>query len=212
MQAVKPRLVFSWKVFALLMPALLPAMSPGCHPSVSPTSASHPGGALKPHNLLPVASPADQAAVERLLDLMRSRLELMHDVARAKWNDRLAIEDPVREQAQLAELTARGKEMGLDAHAVRWFFASQMEAAKQVQREDFERWRREGPERFEVVVSLAELRARLDRLNLSLLEAWRSSQGVAWEIWRSQLAERPITGGISAEAWRVATTPLREPR
>src|SRR5581483_5614612 len=41
---------------------------------------------------------ADVAALDQVLVLMHSRLALMHDVARAKWNAKRPVTDPDRER------------------------------------------------------------------------------------------------------------------
>jgi serine protease Do len=62
------------------------------------------------------------AAADRLLDLMARRLALMPQVAQAKWNAGLPIEDAKREEAILSRLTAEGAKHGLDADFTRRFF------------------------------------------------------------------------------------------
>ncbi len=42
---------------------------------------------------------SDAAIVERVLTLIKQRLDVAPAVARAKWNSRASIEDPAREQA-----------------------------------------------------------------------------------------------------------------
>jgi chorismate mutase len=117
-------------------------------------------------------APAPDQTFDDLLVLMRSRLEVMHDVARWKWAARSPIEDPVREAALLVEVAAQGKALGLDPEATRAFFLGQIEAAKVVQKTDFRRWEEDqhGPEGK--APDLANvLRPRIDALNRDLLGA-----------------------------------------
>src|SRR5258708_4914725 len=94
---------------------------------------------------MPASPPAATEAVpsveyDRLLGLIESRLEVMHDVARRKWADKSPIEDPKREASLLRDVEERGKTLGLDGPATRAFFGAQIEAAKMVQRADLRRW------------------------------------------------------------------------
>jgi serine protease Do len=60
--------------------------------------------------------------VDRLLHLVKERLLLMPDVARAKWNAGRPIVDLEREQAFLKAMIAKGAAHGLEAEFTRSFF------------------------------------------------------------------------------------------
>lgn len=110
--------------------------------------------------------------IDRLLNLIRQRLVVMHDVARWKWNARAPITDPVRERTILAAIVVQGQQHDLDPAFVRDFFVAQFEAAKRLQEDDFRRWEAERQEPFAAVLDLAtELRPKIDRLNGELLAA-----------------------------------------
>lgn len=111
-------------------------------------------------------------AFDGLLGLMRSRLGVMHDVARWKWAAKSPIEDPEREAALLRDVSDRGITLGLDTATTRAFFGAQIEAAKIVQRADFRRWEADhrGPE-GEAPDLAGVLRPRIDALNRDLLAA-----------------------------------------
>jgi chorismate mutase-like protein len=102
---------------------------------------------------------------------MKQRLDLMHDVARVKWNTKSPIHDPQREEESLRILVEEGKARGLDPNYTREFFTAQMNAAKLVQESDHERWRAEGRGPFTDAIELTLLRQRLDSLNGALLSA-----------------------------------------
>jgi chorismate mutase len=124
----------------------------------------------------PKPSPAateNDAAADALLQLMRERLLLMHDVARWKWNTKKPISDPEREQALLAELQRRGAEHGLTPDEVRTFMRAQIEAGKLIQQADWRQWEAERREAFADAPDLqTELRPKIDRLSERLLEAY----------------------------------------
>jgi chorismate mutase len=119
-----------------------------------------------------VARPAQDRTFDVLLGVIRSRLAVMHDVARWKWAKKAAIEDPEREAALLLDVAERGIPLGLDREMTRSFFRGQIEAAKVIQRADFRRWEESGrgPE-GEVPDLVGVLRPRIDGLNRDLLAA-----------------------------------------
>jgi chorismate mutase len=117
-----------------------------------------------------VPSPDFDAAIDELLDLMRQRLTLMHDVARWKWNERKPIADPGRERQLLADLERRGLAYGLSRKHSRAFIAAQMEAGKLLQEADFAGWTADSQGKFSDVRDLnSELRPLIDELSERLL-------------------------------------------
>ena len=112
-------------------------------------------------------APEAQAAIDRLLDAMRQRLVIMHDVARWKWNAKASIHDPAREQTILDSIVARSK---LDPGFTRAFFTAQFAAARQVQEDDFRRWEGAKQAAFADAPDLTgRLRPRIDTLSDELL-------------------------------------------
>jgi chorismate mutase len=180
-------------VVGLLLAALAAG---GCRP------ADVPGG--------PRHDPTD---LDRLLRLTRQRLELMHDVARWKWNAGRPITDPKRERELLQGVVERGRDKGLDPDLVRRFFAAQMEAARLVQQADFERWKanKQGP--FPDTRSLAALRQRIDQLNGELLDALAEVHprlsGPSAQQALPQRAEEILTGDGLSGVRETAIAPLR---
>src|SRR4051812_29797952 len=114
----------------IFLPLLLclPAI-PACRPAPVPPAAT---------------KTVPDRELDDLLGLMRSRLEVMHDVARWKWAAKSPIEDPGREAASLRDVADRGSALGLEPAMARAFFGAQIEAAKLVQRADFRRWEADG--------------------------------------------------------------------
>jgi chorismate mutase len=117
----------------------------------------------------PVAAPP--AALDRLLGLMQQRLAVAHDVARWKWSQGKPISDPDREARLLEQVVGLGRDRGLGPQFVRSFFAAQMEAGKLIQQADFDRWRTDKRDPEEAGPDLATLRARIDQLDVELLDA-----------------------------------------
>jgi chorismate mutase len=162
---------------------------------------------------LPVAPGRDPADLDRLLHLMEQRLALMREVARWKWNAGQPITDPERERELLRSVVERGRSKGLDPELVRSFFAAQMEAARLVQRADFDRWETNEQEPFADTTSLAVLRQRIDTLNHELIDAldevrpWLSRPTTQQALPRR--AEEILTGNGLAGVRQTAIAPLR---
>ncbi len=117
------------------------------------------------------APAAGVAALDRLLGAMGERLELMHEVARVKWNAKRPIRDAEREAALLGQMVERGRTHALEDDFTRTFFTAQMEAARLVQEADFDRWRRQQQPPFAETSTLEALRQRIDAINQDLLAA-----------------------------------------
>jgi chorismate mutase len=112
-----------------------------------------------------------EASIDELLQLMRERLVLMHEVGRWKWNANRPIVDEKRERELLADMDERAPDYGLDRQTTRAFMAAQIEAGKLLQEADFERWKVQNQGQFEQVRDLStDLRPAIDELNADMLE------------------------------------------
>jgi chorismate mutase len=157
---------------------------------------------------------ATMAAVDRLLGVMNRRLAVMHDVARWKWANGVAISDPAREARVLDAVAERAKRQGLDPSVVRAVFAAQIEASKLIQQADFVRWEAGVEEPKAGGPDLAASRARIDRLDGELLEALAGVGKIPLGDRRREglqrRAESILAGpGIDADVRARATRPLR---
>lgn len=74
------------------------------------------------------------------VELIDARLELMRDVAAAKWIAGLPVSDPAREAALLAELGDSALRHGLEPDGVVRLFEAQMAAARAIQSYWFAAW------------------------------------------------------------------------
>jgi chorismate mutase len=115
---------------------------------------------------------ADTATVDRLLGLIKERLDVAPEVARTKWNSKAPIEDLPREK-QIIDGVAKGAtEYGLDPQVAGTFFTGQIEASKVVQNALHAEWtaRRQPP--FAKVADLGkDIRPVLDRLTPAMMRA-----------------------------------------
>lgn len=165
----------------------------------------------------PPVSPPPNAATERvsgLLNLMVERLELMHDVARWKWNVEKAVNDPQREEALLSQLAEQAAAAGLEPEFARTFFQAQMNAAKMIQQADFDAWHAEAREKFADVPDLqADLRPKITTLSEQLItELTAVKKILATDEIQATLQQRagevfPKTK-IDEQVWKTALKPL----
>lgn len=143
---------------------------------------------------------ADTATVDRLLGLIKERLDVAPDVARTKWNSKAPIEDLPREK-QIIDGVAKGAtEYGLDPQVAGTFFTGQIEASKVVQNALHAEWtaRRQPP--FPKVADLGkDIRPVLDRLTPAMMRALAAALPVLQQPGGRQLLEAQ-TKAILAKA------------
>jgi chorismate mutase len=115
---------------------------------------------------------ADTATVDRLLGLIKERLDVAPAVARTKWNTRAAIEDPLREKQIIDGVAKRAPEYGLDPQVAASVFRGQIEASKVVQNALHAEWLARKQPPFAKVADLGkDIRPVLDRLTPAMMRA-----------------------------------------
>ncbi|SDD39457.1 gamma subclass chorismate mutase AroQ [Kordiimonas lacus] len=150
------------------------------------------------------------ARLETLKEAIASRLGVMADVARYKWNNDLPIEAPEREARIIDTTTQRAVEMGLDPAFARQAIFMQMEASKLLQRELFEVWIPNEQPPFESIPSLADdIRPRIDILTDALLDAVQKAEFLlAFCPSLPVLGEKPEGTDFSWAVWGEAVMGL----
>jgi chorismate mutase len=115
---------------------------------------------------------ADTATVDRLLGLIKERLDTAPEVARTKWNTKAPIQDLLREK-QIIDGVAKGAtEYGLDPQVAGTFFTGQIEASKVVQNALHAEWAARSQPPFAKVADLGkDIRPLLDRLTAAMMRA-----------------------------------------
>lgn len=109
--------------------------------------------------------------IDLLFDLIGYRLDLMKDVAATKWQNKTAIEDLDRESVVIEKAAADALNFGLTPASSRFFFAMQIEAAKEIQRYWFDEWA-SGRDFVPPNSDLdTEIRPRLLKMGTSIVEA-----------------------------------------
>lgn len=162
----------------------------------------------------PIENYEAQYKVDRVMFLIQKRLSVMHEVARTKWNQKIAIEDLVREKQILEGLVLQGDKYGLDGKWLQQFFQAQMDAAKMIQNRDFALWTDQGKQKFDHVLDLKnEIRPYLDQLTGDLLEALSHIQAhIVDDKVKSYVSTQPIlnrpSDSIEESVWQMAIAPL----
>ncbi len=154
-----------------------------------------------------------ETKVDQLLFFTQKRLAIMHEVAKAKWNQRLPIEDKVREENLLVDLAQKAKQLNLNEQWIVQFFQIQMDVAKEVQKRDFALWQKQGIIAFEEVLSLQQdLRSYIDHINQEIILLLSEIHMDQLDMGRFVLAQ-PIsirhTDSIDQDLWVRAISPLQ---
>ncbi len=154
-----------------------------------------------------------ETKVDQLLRLIQKRLAIMHEVAKAKWNQHLPIEDKVREEKLLVDLAQKAKQLNLNEQWIVQFFQIQMDVAKEVQKRDFALWQKQGIIAYEEVLSLQQdLRSYIDHINQEMILLLSEIHMDHLDMGRFVL-DQPIsirqTDSIDQDLWVRAISPLQ---
>ena len=139
--------------------------------------------------------------IDRLAALVDERRALMPAVAATKWLQGRPIADPPREAAVIAAAADRAAALGLAPGPVADLFALQIRLARDTQSALHEHWRRDGFDAPAMPASLGgELRPRLDRLTLDLLDALYLAAPFLADVEPAQLEER-VRAHLPPDRW-----------
>ena len=115
-----------------------------------------------------------------MLVAMRDRLEMMQEVARAKWNAGTEIVDTERERLLLVRLVEEGKKLGLSEVETSTLMKSQFQAAHRVQANFHKRWSILKVDRLgtaeDLKKALATLRPQIERQSVAVLAAYAKAK------------------------------------
>jgi chorismate mutase len=116
------------------------------------------------------ATPYSPNEFDPLLTSIEQRLDLAHAVAVYKWDERLPVEAPDREQQVLAQVRQMAPDYNLSPERAAAFFDDQIEANKRVQHALINSWKELGQRPQSTRLDLAnDIRPQLDRLQTTLL-------------------------------------------
>lgn len=120
---------------------------------------------------------AEIAKIDSVLLVLRERLRIAEEVARAKWNSGAAIEDLERETQVLERFIQEAAASGIDASLASTVMRAQIEASKTRQRELFQGWKSRRQGLFIDPPDLSkDIRPRLDQLSIRLIRSLRDVQ------------------------------------
>ncbi len=145
-----------------------------------------------------------------LEDAIATRLLLMDDVARYKWNHALPVVDAEREAALLERSTADAVALGLPESYARRVLAAQIQASRALQLELVAVWQREQRPSFADVPDLNSVqRPAIDAATLQLLERLRAAPcPLARSDAQAEIATAPASLADHPAAWATATAAL----
>jgi chorismate mutase len=156
----------------------------------------------------------DTTAVNRLLGLIKERLDVAPEVARTKWNTKAPIDDPLRDKQIIDGVAIAATEYGLDPQVASTFFIAQIEASKAVQNALHAEWTAKRQPPFAKVADLGkDIRPVLDRLTPAMTRALLEALSVLQRRGGRQLLEaqaRAVLSNASGgdTAVRKAVAPL----
>lgn len=159
---------------------------------------------------------ADTAKVDRLLGLVKERLDVAPEVARTKWNTKAPIEDLPREQQIIDGVAKRATEYGLDPRVAAAFSTGQIEASKVVQNALHAEWTAKGQPPFAKVADLGtDIRPVLDRLTPAMMRALAEALPVVGQPGGRRLLDARSKAVLGQGPWgedavREAVAPLLE--
>lgn len=143
--------------------------------------------------------------VRGILELMNERIALMHDVARWKYNNDVPIADLKREKEILDKLATQKRMALLGTDFMVAFFQAQMDAAKSVQTQLIQHWKKEKRKPFVNVPDLkTELRPQISKLG-------RHIDNVLWQMGGLRRPSLQIARMIEAESEAILSDELLTP-
>jgi chorismate mutase len=108
--------------------------------------------------------------LELLVDISAERLAIAEDVALAKWDAGIPVEDARREEQVIRDAVKEGESKGLDRAFVSNFFTAQIEASKVVQYTLVSEWYRLGSAPAHRQIDLVKvIRPQLDKLQTRII-------------------------------------------
>ena len=117
--------------------------------------------------------------LQHLVEISAQRLAIAEQVALAKWESGMPVEDVPREERVIVSAIRAGESRGLDQAAVSNFFRAQIEANKLVQYSLLAEWRRVGKAPDHPPANLANtIRPELDQLETALIAELAETAGI----------------------------------
>jgi chorismate mutase len=117
--------------------------------------------------------------LQPLVETSARRLAIAQQVALAKWDSQVPVEDAAREAQVITAAAKDGEARGLDPAFVSRFFSAQIEANRLVQYSLLAKWRRRGTAPAHKPINLATtIRPELDELQKELVRELADTAGI----------------------------------
>ena len=127
----------------------------------------------------PTQAQGGRDVLQRLVETSAQRLVIAEQVALAKWDNGIPVEDASREALVIASAVRAGEARGLDQTTVSNFFKAQIEANKLVQYSLLAEWRRIGKAPDHKPVNLANtIRPELEEVDAALIAELEESAAI----------------------------------
>jgi chorismate mutase-like protein len=106
-----------------------------------------------------------------ILYLIQKRLDIVHEIAKYKWNNAIDIVDEKREKYQIEELLEISKPYNIKREKIIYFIKYQIYLAKNLQINLFKDFEKQKIKKFKNVKNLEKvLRLEIDQINKLLIE------------------------------------------
>ena len=114
-----------------------------------------------------------------LVEKAAQRIVIAEQVALAKWDTGMPVEDTAREEQVIVSANKAGESRGLDQASVSNFFRAQIEANKLVQYSLLAEWRRVGKAPDHAPINLTDtIRPELDQVETALIAELAQTAGI----------------------------------
>lgn len=151
---------------------------------------------------------AEETALDELLLLVQKRLSAMHELARWKWSQGRAIDEPLVERELVERFAWRAQEQGVCPHFARHFITAQIEAGKIVQRRDFEVWQSEGRDWVEADQE-GRIKGYVEQLQEEMMPLLHRIQEMDFSVESLLPPSRRLEDRLDSVAFDTATLPFR---
>ncbi|MBT3393940.1 MAG: hypothetical protein HN411_02370 [Waddliaceae bacterium] len=101
--------------------------------------------------------------------MLQKRKDIIEKIARYKWDNDVAIEDPEREETVILWAVAIAKKYSLDEDAIKEKIKTMIAESVAVQKKLFDLWKKEGITTFGDNNDIKTLREELDTITESLI-------------------------------------------
>jgi chorismate mutase len=147
---------------------------------------------------------ADPGPLVPLVDAAAQRLQVAEPVAANKWVTKGSIEDPVRVEQVLTNVSADATARGIDGQRVRTIFIDQIAATEGIEYTRFGQWKLDPAAAPATAPDLASSRGVIDGLNQTMVE----QLALNWPVLRSPECPARVADAIGAVSTARTLDPL----